>query len=57
MIDIGFNFYTDATGPDPDNSSPTLRNYHQYFWSKELPNDKVMELKKGSKFYLSVEVN
>ncbi len=44
MIDTTFNFYSDATGPDPDSSSPTLRRYHRLLWSKELPNGKPFTL-------------
>jgi len=44
MIDTTFNFYSDATGPDPDRSSPTLRRYHRLLWSKELPNGKLFTL-------------
>lgn len=43
-IDTKFNFYSDATGADPDNSSPTLRRYHRELWSKPLPNGRVFEL-------------
>jgi len=43
-MDITFDFRTDATGPDPDNSSPTLRRYHQMLWSKSLPNGKLFHL-------------
>lgn len=38
MIDTTFNFYSDANGGDPDNTSPTLRRYHKILWSKPLPN-------------------
>lgn len=37
VIDISFDFRTDARGGDPDKTSPTLRRYHQALWSKELP--------------------
>jgi hypothetical protein len=34
----------DARGLDPDSHSPTLRRYHQFLWSKPLPNGKVFKL-------------
>ncbi|MFC8501398.1 DUF6994 family protein [Pedococcus sp. NPDC057267] len=37
-IDITFNFELDARGGDPDQTSPTLRRYHQLLWSKPLPD-------------------
>lgn len=37
LIDTDFDFRTDATTHDPDQSSPTLRRYHQLLWSKPLP--------------------
>jgi hypothetical protein len=45
MIDITFNFYSDANGGDPDSTSPTLRRYHKLLWSKPLPNGHVFELR------------
>lgn len=47
-IDISFDFRTDATGPDPDSSSPTLRRYHQILWSKPLPDGRPFDLVVGS---------
>ncbi len=44
MIDINFNFYSDAKGGDPDSTSPTLRKYHKILWSKPLPNGKPFNL-------------
>ena len=38
MIDISFDFRTDAGGKDPDAHSPTLRRYHRILWSKPLPS-------------------
>ena len=38
MIDTKFNVHSDANGGDPDISSPTLRLYHKFLWSKPLPN-------------------
>ena len=70
MIDTTFDFTTDTLGywdgfwdrndglggggADPDSKSPTLRQYHQMLWSKELPNGDLMDLKPGgSRSYLS----
>ena len=47
MIDITFDFRSDARGKDPDAYSPTLNAYHRILWSKELPNGEVMELQSG----------
>lgn len=44
LIDINFNFYSDARGGDPDSTSPTLRKYHEILWSKPLPNGEKFEL-------------
>lgn len=44
VIDTTFNVYTDAQGGDPDSTSPTLRCYHKFLWSKTLPNGKLFEL-------------
>lgn len=44
MIDINFNFFSDAKGDDPDSTSPTLRKYHKILWSKPLPNGKPFNL-------------
>jgi hypothetical protein len=43
-IDITFDFRTDATGDDPDASSPTLLRYHQLLWSKPLPSGRLFQL-------------
>jgi hypothetical protein len=43
-IDITFDFRTDATGPDPDASSPTLLRYHHLLWSKPLPSGRHFQL-------------
>jgi hypothetical protein len=43
-IDITFDFRTDATGPDPDASSPMLLQYHHLLWSKPLPSGRHFEL-------------
>ncbi len=44
VIDTTFNVYSDAQGGDPDRTSPTLRSYHKYLWSKSLPSGKSFEL-------------
>jgi hypothetical protein len=44
LIDIKFDFRTDAKGGDPDKTSPTLRRYHQLLWSKPLPNGRIFAL-------------
>lgn len=59
LIDINFNFYSDASGGDPDSTSPTLRRYHKILWSKPLPNGKNFELidnKKGAYLYQNSEL-
>ena len=44
-IDINFNFYSDTPkGKDPDTNSDTLRKYHQFLWSKSLPNGSIFNL-------------
>src|SRR5689334_15891995 len=43
-IDVMFDFRTDATTDDPDQSSPALRRYHQALWSKPLPNGHHLDL-------------
>lgn len=49
MIDITYDFRTDANGKDPDKFSATLRNYHKVLWSKPLPNGTFFELSSDSK--------
>jgi hypothetical protein len=44
VIDITFDFRTDAGGKDPDTFSPTLRRYHKLLWSKPLPGGKLFLL-------------
>jgi len=43
-IDTTFNVYSDAKGGDPDSTSPTLRSYHRFLWSKPLPCGKTFQL-------------
>lgn len=45
MIDTTFNMYSDANGGDPDATSPTLRRYHKFLWSKPLPSGAQFELR------------
>lgn len=53
LINTTFNVYLDAKGGDPDSTSPTLRSYHKFLWSKTLPNGELFELKdKKSRTYL-----
>ena len=69
-IDTAFDFTTDSPhfwddfwqnncgfgggGSDPDTSSHTLQKYHQFLWSKALPNGETMKLKAGSgPYYLT----
>lgn len=59
MIDIEFNFYSDAKGGDPDSTSKTLRKYHKYLWSKTLPNGKSFSLtdeRNGAYLYHNSEI-
>ena len=58
MIDISFNFYSDANGGDPDSTSPTLKKYHKLLWNKALPNGTKFELtdkKSGAYLYHNSE--
>ncbi|HNU98511.1 MAG: hypothetical protein KA191_09170 [Verrucomicrobia bacterium] len=45
MIDTSFNVYSDARGGDPDATSPTLRAYHKFLWSKPLPSGDRFDLR------------
>jgi len=44
LIDTSFDFRSDASGKDPDASSPTLRLYHKLLWSKALPSGRLFDL-------------
>ena len=44
MIDVSFDFRTDAAGRDPDKFSSTLRSYHRLLWSKPLPGGALFDL-------------
>ena len=64
MVDISFDFTSDSHNywknfwennggmgggsSDPDSASKTLQKYHQYLWSKKLPNGEFMDLRCGS---------
>ena len=43
-IDASFNFRNDSNGKDPDAYSPTLRSYHRFLWSKQLPIGERLEI-------------
>ena len=44
VIDTMFDFRSDATTRDPDQSSPTLQRCHQLLWSKPLPGGSRFDL-------------
>jgi hypothetical protein len=44
QIDTSFNFRNDSNGKDPDAHSQTLRKYHRFLWSKQLPIGESLEL-------------
>lgn len=44
LLDTSFDFRTDSGGRDPDTSSPTLRRYHKFLWSKPLPSGALLDL-------------
>jgi hypothetical protein len=43
-IDASFDFRRDSNGKDPDAYSPTLRSYHRFLWSKQLPIGERLEI-------------
>jgi hypothetical protein len=44
-IDVSFDFREDTPpARDPDSCSPTLRRYHRFLWSKDLPSGTAFEL-------------
>jgi|SRR5919109_2162218 hypothetical protein len=43
-FDPTFDFRTDATGSDPDSTSPMLKAYHKLLWSKPLPSGEPFDL-------------
>lgn len=65
IIDVNFDFTTDTPnfwddfwkdeilggfGNDPDAMSKTLKSYHQFLWSKPLPNGEEINLKVGNAY-------
>lgn len=59
IVNTSFNVYSDAQGGDPDSTSPTLRKYHKFLWSKPLPNGKPFKLsdnKNGAYLYHNSEL-
>jgi len=53
VIDIDFNFKSDTPpGKDPDSFSPTLRKYHKFLWSKQLPGGAMFSLFETPPHYL-----
>lgn len=44
IINTSFDLRTDANGKDPDKCSETLRRYHRYLWSKQLPTGQELNL-------------
>lgn len=52
LIDFDFDFYSDARDGHPDSTSITLRKYHQFLWSRTLPNGKKFTLKMVNNKYL-----
>lgn len=59
IINTTFNVYTDANGGDPDSTSPTLRTYHKFLWTKPLSNGNLFELdnkKSGAYLYHKSEL-
>jgi hypothetical protein len=57
VIDISFDFRTDAGGRDPDKYSPTLKRYHRLLWSKPLPSGVPFELTDAPGRYLQHRSN
>jgi hypothetical protein len=52
IIDTTFNVNTDARGGDPDSTSPTLRLYHRFLWSKPLADGETFDLSDNHGVYL-----
>ena len=46
-IDITFHMSADSNGKDPDTHSKTLKGYHKFLWSKELPSGEFFRLEEG----------
>lgn len=52
-VDTTFDFHSDTPeGEDPDESSPTLLEYHQLLWNKELPAGGRFDLRPEPGAYL-----
>ena len=47
MLDVSFDFRSDANGGDPDRKSPTLKKYHQMLWNKPISPSKTFTVKNG----------
>ncbi len=45
LIDPTFDFSSDSGGRDPDSHSKTLKEYHKFLWSQDLPVGGKFELK------------
>lgn len=54
-IDIKFDFRTDSSGLDPDRYSKSLKEVHEFLWSKPLPSGKTFKLKQCRNAYLVYE--
>ena len=57
-IDVNLSMLEDTPlKKDPDTYSYTLNKYHEYLWSKTLPNGKKLKLKSNNKkpYYLTSE--
>ena len=52
IFNVNFDVRTDSRGKDPDYASTTLKMYHQFLWSKPLPNGEKLDLISGNGFYL-----
>lgn len=56
IIDTNFCFADDTPdfwtneGKDPDKYSQKLREYHQFIWSRQLPNNEKMDLQSNSNY-------
>ena len=44
QVDISFDFRRESNGKDPDAYSPTLRSYHRFLWTKQLPIGERLEI-------------
>lgn len=57
-IDVTFNFQSETEPLDADRYSPRLQEYHQFLWSKPLPNGKMFTLEKiaGNRLYHKSEI-